>query len=116
MKTFAQTLDLIDDPERIAEYDRYHVAVWPEVTRGLREIGIQRMLIWRTGSRLFMMFEAPDDFNPDHDYQRYAEDPRCQEWDTLMRTYQQRIPSASETDQRWWTSMDLVFDLEAQRP
>jgi L-rhamnose mutarotase len=116
VKTFAQTLDLIDDPERIAEYDRYHAAAWPEVTRGLREIGIQRMLIWRAGSRLFMMFEAPDGFNPDHDYQTYAEDPRCQEWDELMRTYQRQIPGAPNDGDSWWTPMNLVFDLEVQGP
>ncbi|RPG18446.1 MAG: L-rhamnose mutarotase [Phycisphaera sp. TMED9] len=114
LKTFAQALDLIDDPDRIAEYDRYHVEAWPEVVRGLRSLGIQRMLLWRTGRRLFMTFDAPEDFDPVSDYQTYAEDPRCREWDELMKSYQQRIPNASGPDGAWWTPMDLVFDLEAQ--
>ena len=114
LNTFAQALDLVDDPDRIAEYRHHHAQAWPEVVRGLRAIGIRRLRIWLTGTRLFMTFEAPDDFDPDRDYQSYAEDPRCDEWDRLMRTYQRRIPTADPTDGGWWTPMDLVFDLEEQ--
>ena len=56
-------------------------------------------------------FAASD---PDRDYQSYAEDARCGEWDRLMRTYQRRIPTADPTDGGWWTPMELVFDLEEQ--
>lgn len=113
MKTLAQALDLVDDPERIAEYEEYHREAWPEVVRGLRAIGITKMQIFRTGTRLFMIYEAPDGFEPSRDYQSYTEDPRCREWDELMRTYQRRVPSAPEG--AWWTPMDMVFDLESQR-
>ena len=111
MRTFAMTLDLVDDPEKIAEYDAYHRAVWPEVLSGLRRIGIQRMRIYRCGVRLFMYFEAPEDFAPERDYQSYAEDPRCQEWDELMRGYQRQVPGAIKTS--WWTPMEKGFDLES---
>jgi L-rhamnose mutarotase len=114
VKTFAQAIDLIDDPDRIATYERYHTQIWPEVTRGLRALGIERMHIWRTENRLFMTFEAPDDFNPDRDYQTYTKNARCREWDELMRSYQRRIPSVTNAEDGWWTPMDLVFDLEAQ--
>lgn len=114
LKTFAQALDLVDDPDRIAEYRRHHEKAWPEVVKGLRAIGITRMRIWLAGTRLFMTFEAPDGFEPDRDYQAYAEDPRCDEWDRLMRAYQRRIPSADPADGGWWTPMELVFDLEEQ--
>ncbi len=114
LKTFAQALDLVDDPDRIDEYRNHHAHAWPEVVNGLRAIGILRLRIWLTGTRLFMTFEAPDDFDPDRDYQSYAEDARCGEWDRLMRTYQRRIPTADPTDGGWWTPMELVFDLEEQ--
>ncbi|MAB73275.1 MAG: hypothetical protein CMJ54_12310 [Planctomycetaceae bacterium] len=113
VKTFAQTLDLVDDPDRIAEYERHHASVWPEVLRGLRSIGIRSMRIWRTGPRLFMVFEADDDFDPARDYQAYTDDPRCRAWDDLMRPYQRRIPTADPDDGGWWTTMDLVFDQNA---
>ena len=114
VKTFAQTIDLIDDPERIAEYERHHRAVWPEVVRGLLRIGIRRMQLWRVGSRLFMTFQAPDEFDPRHDYQSYAEDPRCAEWDRLMRTYQRRTGLTEPGDDAWWTPMRQIFELEEQ--
>lgn len=110
MKCFAQALDLKDNPELIALYRAQHQAVWPEVVAGLRAIGIQRMRIWLHGNRLFMYAEAADDFDPARDYQRYAQDPRCREWDLLMRTFQQPVPGAPAG--AWWTPMELVFDLE----
>ena len=112
MQAFAQALDLVDDPVRIAEYDAYHAKVWPEVVRGLRTIGITRMKLFRSGNRLFMYCEADDDFDPEENYQNYTRLPRCEEWDQLMRAYQQRIPTASPQGP-WWTPMQLLFDLES---
>ena len=111
MHTFAMTLDLKDDPQQIAEYEAYHRDVWPEVLAGLRQIGIVEMKIFRSGTRLFLYFEAPEGFTPERDYQRYAEDPRCREWDELMRRYQQQVPGASSTS--WWTPMEEVFNLNS---
>ncbi|MCC6427916.1 MAG: L-rhamnose mutarotase [Phycisphaerales bacterium] len=114
MRSYAQVLDLKNDPTLIAEYKDWHTRVWPEVLNGLRAIGIRRMKIFLLGTHLFMYYEAPDDFNPARDYQNYAKDPRVREWDTLMRTFQQRVaeapPASSPSD--WWTPMEEVFDLE----
>ena len=78
MRVFAQALDLVDDPARIEEYIRHHTSVWPEVTDGLRAIGIRGMRIWRGGTRLFMLVETDDDFDPAR-YQSYASNPRTRE-------------------------------------
>lgn len=102
-------MDLDPDPDRIAEYEAHHRAVWPEVVAGLRGIGIRQMRIYRCGSRLFMTCEVPVGFDPVRDYQTYADDPRCREWDALMRTYQRQVPSADP--EAWWTPMDPVFEL-----
>ena len=110
LKTFAQALDLVDDPAAISAYEKYHRAVWPEVLTALRGIGIERMEIFRVGTRMFMYFSAPDEFDPEMDFQTYTESARCQEWDELMRQYQQRIPNATEGE--WWTPMPCVFDTE----
>jgi L-rhamnose mutarotase len=110
MKVYARTIDLKDDPAIIAAYDAHHSAVWPEVAAGLRGIGIERMRIWRLGSRLFMLMETVDGFDPDRDFARYMEgDPRIREWQALMDSYQQPAPGAREGE--WWADMDLVFDL-----
>lgn len=108
MRVFAQAIDLVDDPVRIDEYLRHHSAVWPEVTHGLRAIGIRGMRIWRGGSRLFMVVETDDDFDPAR-YQSYASNPRTQEWDALMRGFQRPAPFAKPGE--WWTQLEEVFDL-----
>lgn len=110
MKTFAQALDLVDDADAIRAYEEYHRAVWPAVLAALRGIGIERMEIFRVGTRLFMYFSAPDSFDPERDFQGYTEAARCEEWDELMRQYQRRVPAASEGE--WWTPMVRVFDTE----
>jgi L-rhamnose mutarotase len=110
MQSFAQVLDLKSDPDLIAAYRQHHAAVWPEVTAALRAIGITRMKLFILGTHLFMYYEAPDTFSPDRDYQSYAANPKAAAWDTLMRSFQQRVPEARSGD--WWTPMDLLFDLE----
>ena len=111
MKSFAQALDLKDDPALIAAYREHHRHVYPEVTAALRAAGSGRMKIFLLGTHLFMYFEAPDEFSPERDYMAYAADARCIAWETLMRGLQQRVPEARPGD--WWTPMELVFDLEA---
>lgn len=111
MKSFAQALDLKNDPALIAEYRQHHRSVWPEVTAALRKIGITRMKLFLVGTHLFMYYEAPDSFDPARDYQAYAGNPRAAAWDSLMRQFQQRLPEARAGE--WWAAMDLVFDLEA---
>jgi L-rhamnose mutarotase len=111
MKCYARSLDLKDDPDVIAAYDAHHRAVWPEVERGLRAIGIERMLIWRLGTRLFMLMETVDDFDEDRDWARYMEsDARIAEWQSLMESMQQPAPGAKPGE--WWADMTLVFALE----
>lgn len=110
MRVFAQALDLVDDPARIEEYIRHHQAVWPEVTDGLRAIGIHGMRIWRGGTRLFMLVETDDDFDPAR-YQDYASNLRTQEWDALMRSFQRPTPFARPGE--WWSPLEEIFDLAA---
>ncbi len=110
MKCFAQALDLVDDPAAIAEYCQHHQRVWPEVIAALRSIGIEQMRIYRLGTRLFMFVEAVDGFDPGRDYQRYAENPKCREWDALMRRYQRPAPG-QDPSRGWWAAMEPVFDM-----
>jgi L-rhamnose mutarotase len=111
MKRYARTLQLKDDPATIARYVEHHRAVWPEVERGLREIGIERMLIWLLGRRLFMLMETVDGFDADRGFARYvASDPRIAEWQSLMESLQEPVPEARPGE--WWADMELVYTLE----
>jgi len=115
MKRYARTLNLKDDPAIIARYVEYHRAVWPEVEKGLRAIGIERMLIWRLGRRLFMLMETADGFEPERDFARYMEsDARIREWQALMETFQEPVPEARPGE--WWADMELVYALTPPTP
>ena len=72
MKTFAQTIDLVNDPQIIEKYEEYHRNVWPEVIESLKSIGINRMEIFRSANHLFMYCQAKDEFNPETDFQKYT--------------------------------------------
>lgn len=65
MKRYCQTLELKDDEKLIEEYAYWHSSehFWPEIGRGIREVGILDMEIYRLGNRLFMIIETPDDFD-----------------------------------------------------
>jgi L-rhamnose mutarotase len=110
MKSVAMTLDLKDDAATIERYKEYHRAVWPEVVEGLRAIGISKMKIFLLGRRLFMYFEAPDDFEAGRDFNRYMALRRAKEWDELMSTFQEPVPEAAHGE--WWAEMAEVFDLD----
>lgn len=110
MKTYAQTLDLRDEPGVIATYEEHHRAIWPEVAKGLRSIGIERMRIWRLGRRLFMLMETVDEFDPDRDFARYIDsDPLIREWQDLMASMQEPAPGAASGE--LWANMTQVFEL-----
>ena len=47
MKQYGRTINLKDDPQIIERYLEHHRAIWPEVERGLKSIGIERMLMFR---------------------------------------------------------------------
>ena len=108
MKSFAQVLDLKDDPQIIEDYERMHQNVWPGVVRALRGIGIERMEIFRFRNRLFMYFTAPEDFDPKKDFQSYAESNGAAKWDELMRSFQQKLPNTPPDE--WWSPAKQVFD------
>ena len=114
MKHFGLTLNLKDDSEAIEKYKTYHRDVWPEVLDSLRRVGINRMQIYLLGRRLFMTIDTIDSFDPARDFLRYLQlNPRCQEWDTLMRTFQEPVFEAQTGD--WWATMELVFESSTDK-
>jgi len=57
------TLDLKDDPKLIAEYRRYHEKIWPEITRSIKDSGIEALEIYLFGARMFMIMEVNEHFS-----------------------------------------------------
>lgn len=104
-------LDLRNDAQAIAEYERWHRAdmVWPEVVKSIRDAGIIEMRIYRTGNRLVMVMEAGVGYDAAVKASSDASNPRVQAWEQLMDTFQQRLPWAA--DGQKWVPMDEIFRL-----
>jgi len=113
MPIYAQCLDLAEDPAAIEDYLAAHRFVPPAVEAALREIGIERMEIFRHGTRLFMRLETREGFDPTRDYQRYAEHPEAAAWDARMRVFQRPVPGAKRGE--WWAAMEPVYELPRTR-
>ena len=110
MKSYALTLQLVDDPDVIAEYEKQHQAVWPGVVTRIREVGITRMQIFRLGTQLIMYIDTTDEFDPARDFPRVNDDPESKRWNEWMSTMQRKDPRGQPEE--WWSLMPLVFDTE----
>lgn len=102
-------LDLKDDPQLIAEYERHHQAVWPEILESIRTAGILDMQIFRTGNRLFMVMEVTNEFDGAAKAAADAANPRVVEWEALMDQFQQRLPWAAPGQK--WVPLTRIFQL-----
>jgi len=109
MKKYCLALDLKPDPVLMAEYEAYHRAVWPEILDSIRAAGIGQLEIYRIENRLFMILEAGDDFSFEKKAALDASNPKVQEWETLMWTYQQALPTARPGEK--WMLMERIFQL-----
>lgn len=101
--------DLKDDEELIAKYKAYHKNVWPEIIKSIKDSGIVNMEIYGKGNRLFMVMEVNHTFSFEMKKQMDANNPIVQEWETLMWTYQQKVPMAKEDEK--WVLLDAIFKL-----
>jgi L-rhamnose mutarotase len=109
-RRFCLTLDLKDDPKLIAEYKRYHEKIWPEITRSIKDSGIEDMEIYLFGTRMFMIMKVNESFSFDAKARADRSNPKVQEWETLMETFQKMLPQAKPGEK--WLLMDRVFKLE----
>jgi len=109
-KRYCLALDLKDDPQLIAEYERYHQKIWLEITKSIRDSGIEDMEIYRHGTRLFMIMQVSDTFSFEAKSSSDASNSKVQEWEKLMWKFQQPLPDAKPGEK--WLLMDRIFKLE----
>jgi len=108
-RRYCLTLDLKDDRELIAEYRRQHQSVWPDVVASIRSSGIVAMEIYLLGTRLFMIIEVDDTFSFERKEALDRENPRVQEWERLMCTYQKPLPQAKPGEK--WLLMERICSI-----
>jgi|SRR5277367_4397003 len=109
-RRYCLTLDLKDDPRLIAEYQRYHEKIWPEITASLKQSGIEDAEIYLLGSRMFMVLEVKDGFSFDKKAAADRSNAKVQEWEQLMWKFQQALPQAKPGEK--WLLMERIFKLE----
>src|SRR5262245_26945327 len=109
-RRFCLTLDLLDDPELIAEYKRYHQEIWPEITKSIKDSGIEDLEIYQLGTRLFMVMEVNEQFSFEAKAKADRENPKVHEWEKLMWKFQKPLPQAKLGEK--WILMERIFELE----
>ena len=109
-RRFCLTLDLKDDPQLIAEYKRYHEHVWPEIAESIQQSGILDMEIYLLGTRLFMIMEVTETFSFEGKSEADRQNPKVQEWESLMWRFQKALPEALPGEK--WMRMERIFKLQ----
>lgn len=109
-KRYCLTLDLKDDADLIAEYKQHHKKIWPEITKSIRDAGIEDLEIYLLGTRIFMIMEVNERFSFEGKGKADRENPKVQEWEKLMWKFQQALPQAKPGEK--WLLMDRIFKLE----
>ncbi|HEX7585240.1 MAG TPA: L-rhamnose mutarotase [Prolixibacteraceae bacterium] len=111
-KRYCKTLSLKDDAQLIEDYKKVHApgAAWPEITRGMREVGITDMEIYIYGTRLFMIMDTVDDFDHDKAMTELAKKPRQSEWEAYVSRFQQS--SAEATADEKWQLMERIYKMD----
>lgn len=111
-KRYCKTLSLRDDAKLIEDYKKVHApgAVWPEITQGMRQVGIIDMEIYLLGTRLFMIMDTVPDFDHDQAMALLATQPRQSEWEAYVSRFQQT--SAEATADEKWQLMERIFKLD----
>lgn len=106
---YCLALDLVPDPVLVEEYEAWHRAVWPEISRSILDSGIENMEIYRLEDRLFMIMETGADFSFEKKAAMDAANAAVQRWEQLMWKYQVAIPGGQPGEK--WRIMDQIFSL-----
>ncbi|HEY6185506.1 MAG TPA: L-rhamnose mutarotase [Terriglobales bacterium] len=112
MTRYCLTVDLKDDPKLIAEYKQHHAQgkTWPEITKSIRDAGIENMEIYLLGTRMFMIMEVNQHFSFEAKAKADRLNPKVQEWEKLMWKFQEPLPQAAPGEK--WLLMERIFKLE----
>jgi L-rhamnose mutarotase len=107
VQRFGQVIGI--KPENVAEYERLHRNVWPEVLKKIHECNIRNYTIFRHEDMLFAYFEyVGDDFAADSE--KMAADHKTQEWWEICMPMQ--VPVEGRAEGEWWKTISEVFHTD----
>lgn len=93
----------------IAEYERIHIEVWPEVLATLKRANIQNYSIYRYGEYLFSYLEYIGS-NYSADMALIAADPKTVAWWAITGPMQEQVPEVLGDE--WWHTIPEAFHLD----
>ena len=110
-KRYCKTLALKNDPDLIEAYKKVHApgAAWPEITRGMKEVGIIDMEIYIHNNLLFMIMDTIPEFDHDSAMIELARKPGQTEWEAFVSRFQQTSADASADEK--WQLMERIYKL-----
>ncbi len=113
MKRYCLACDLKDQEDLIEQYKAWHARgrAWPEITESIKNEGIIDMEIYLTGNRLFMVMEVEDWFDFRRKAESDAKNAKVQEWERLMEQFQQPLPWAGGTHEKWLLT-ERIYKLD----
>lgn len=105
-------MELENDPALIEEYKKLHAmgAAWPEITAGMKEVGIIDMEIYLSGTTLFMIMDTKPDFDHEPAMAKLATLPRQAEWEALVSKYQKTHSRASAKEK--WRLVERIYKMD----
>ncbi len=110
-KRYCKVLRLQDDKTLIQKYIDVHRSenIWPEVSKGIREVGILDMEIYLNGNMAFMIMDTVPDFDHDKAMKTLAGLPRQKEWEEYVSQFQQAGEKAATPEK--WVPVERIFAL-----
>jgi L-rhamnose mutarotase len=111
-KRYCKTLQLKDDPLLIQEYKKLHAMgnAWPEITQGMKDVGIIDMEIFLDGTTLFMIMDTREDFDHEKAMSTLGTLPRQAEWEETVSRYQKTNASSSAKEK--WRLIERIYKLD----
>lgn len=105
-------MSLENNKQLIEEYKKVHApgAAWPEITQGMREVGIIDMEIYLLGTQLFMIMDTVPDFDHDKAMAELAGKPRQSEWEAHVSKFQKTSAKASAAEK--WQLMERIYKMD----
>ncbi|ANQ51922.1 L-rhamnose mutarotase [Flammeovirga sp. MY04] len=113
-KRYCKVLQLTDNPQLIEDYKRVHGKgqAWPEITNGMKDVGILDMEIYIAGTQLFMIMDTVADFDHETQMAILATKPRQSEWEAYVSQFQET--DANATADGKWVLVERIYEMEQQ--
>jgi len=111
IKRYCKALSLENDATLIEGYKKVHApgAAWPEITQGMRDVGILDMEIYLVGTQLFMIMDTVADFEHDKAMEELATKPRQGEWEAYVSRFQKTSANASAGEK--WQLLERIYKM-----